>query len=99
VRPFIQRGSVTFEVDLDHVKLRSLHVQMDPFDRLRAGGIMDVWMSGQCVYAVILADSELLGRRGNWLNQRKGKAPDVLGLLGSFVLCMRTGETMRCARW
>ena len=58
MRTFIQRGSVTFEVDLDHVKLRSLHVQMDPFDRLRAGGIMDVWMSGQCVYAVILADSE-----------------------------------------
>jgi hypothetical protein len=56
VRPFIQRGTVTVEVDLDHVKLRSLHVQMDPFDRLRAGGIMEMRMPGLGVYAVILAN-------------------------------------------
>ena len=56
MRTFIQRGSVTFEVDLDNVKLRSLHVQMDPFDRLRAGGIMEMRMPGPDVYAVILAN-------------------------------------------
>jgi hypothetical protein len=56
VRSFIQRGTVTFEVDPDNVKLRSLHVQMDPFDRLRAGGIMEMRMPGLGVYAVILAD-------------------------------------------
>jgi hypothetical protein len=64
VRPFIQRGSVTFEVDLDHVKRRSLHVQMDPFDRLRAGGIMDVWMSGPCVYAEVLLARHSLSEGG-----------------------------------
>jgi hypothetical protein len=30
--------------DLDNVKRRSLHVQRDPFDRLRAGGIMEMRM-------------------------------------------------------
>jgi hypothetical protein len=47
---------VTLEVDLDNVKLHSLHVQMDPFDRLRAGGIMEMRMPGPGVYAVILAN-------------------------------------------
>jgi hypothetical protein len=56
VRPFIQRETVTFEVDLDNVKRRSLHVQMDPFDRLRAGGIMAMRRPGLGVYAVILAE-------------------------------------------
>jgi hypothetical protein len=58
VRPFIQRGSVTFEVDLDHVKLRSLYVQMDPFDRLRVGGIMEMRMPGLGMYAELMADTE-----------------------------------------
>jgi len=47
---------VTLEVDPDNVKLHSLHVQMDPFDRLRAGGIMEMRMPGLGVYAVILAN-------------------------------------------
>jgi hypothetical protein len=38
--------------------------------------------------------------KGEGENSRKERkeAPDVSGLLGSFVLCLRTGETVRCAR-
>ena len=60
MRPFIQWGSVTFEVDLDNVKLRSLYVQMDPFDRLRVGGIMEMRMPGLGMYAELMADTEEL---------------------------------------
>ena len=51
MRPFIQRGTVTFEVDLDNVKLRSLHVQMDR-------KCMEMRMPGCSLYAELLADSE-----------------------------------------
>jgi hypothetical protein len=75
MRPFIQRGSVTFEVDLDNVKLRSLHVQMDPFDRLRAGGIMEMRMPVLGVYAVVLADSKLQTIEAQLAHEKKRQRP------------------------
>jgi hypothetical protein len=40
---------------------------------------------------------EAVGEREN--SQKKSKAPDMPRLLSAFGLRMRTGETVRCARW
>jgi hypothetical protein len=51
-----------------------------------------------CVRRAIGKFSRLRGKAGKLIKE-KDKAPELPGLLGSFVLCMRTGETVRCPRW
>jgi hypothetical protein len=78
---------VTLEVDPDNVKLRSLHVQMDHFDRLRAGGIMEMRVSGLGMYAELLAATAFQAVGKGKLAKEKDKAPELPGLL----IC-RAGE-------
>jgi hypothetical protein len=44
---------------------------MDPFDRLRAGGIMEMWVSGLGLYAELLEYPELQAIREGKLAKKK----------------------------